>query len=119
MVFEPSFSICSLIRARAPAPSAVVTTTAATPMRMPSIVSPVRSLLRTMATSARRSAERKAATLLVPQGFDGIEQRGAPGRPKSKEDSGAEARPQGEGERGGRQGHRPPQKARQRKDHRK
>src|SRR4051812_684324 len=107
-VLAPSFAIWPSIRARAPLPSAVVMTTAATPMRMPRMVSPARRRLRKTAMMAMRSAERKVAVmLLVPQRVDGIEPRSALGRQEPENDANRKARRdrQHQGRRG--QKHRP------------
>ena len=59
MRFEPRLLIWSSTRACAPAPTATIVMTAATPMMMPSIVSAERSLLMRSAASAMRSVARK------------------------------------------------------------
>ena len=50
-------SICSATRSRAPAPSATIVITAATPMTMPSVVSAVRSGWARSARSAERTLD--------------------------------------------------------------
>ena len=59
MRLEPRLLIWSSTRACAPAPTATIVMTAATPMMMPSIVSAERSLLMRSAASAMRSVARK------------------------------------------------------------
>ena len=59
MRFEPRLRIWSSTRACAPAPTATMVITAATPMMMPSMVSAERSLLMRSARSAMRRVARK------------------------------------------------------------
>ncbi len=56
MMFEPRLLIWSSTSARAPAPIATIAITAATPMKMPSMVSALRSGLARSACSADRKA---------------------------------------------------------------
>ena len=55
---DPSERICSSTRCCAPAPTAIITITAATPMMMPSMVSRLRSLFTASARIATRSRPR-------------------------------------------------------------
>ena len=64
--FEPSARICSSTRACAPAPTAIITITAPTPMTMPSMVSALRSLLTASARRAMRSSERARSFMRRP-----------------------------------------------------
>src|SRR5262245_11119655 len=78
---------------RAPWPSAIMVTTAAIPMVMPMTVSPARSLFRRTIRSAMTSEDQKRESMsLVPEGHDGVEERGAPGREEAEEDADDHAR---------------------------
>src|SRR5262245_59980257 len=65
--FEPSDLICSSTRACAPAPTAIIVITAATPMMMPSMVSVLRSLFTRRARSAMRMLA--SQVMLPPPNF--------------------------------------------------
>src|SRR5689334_465281 len=62
MMFAPSVEISPITFWRTPVPSATTTTTAATPMRMPSTVRLARSLDRPIARRASRIAESSVFT---------------------------------------------------------
>ncbi len=61
MRLDPRLRICSATRVSAPAPMAIIVTTAPTPMMTPSMVSPVRTLL---TWSAARAIGTLAQTLM-------------------------------------------------------
>ncbi len=63
---EPSERICSSTRFCAPAPTAIITITAATPMMMPSMVSTLRSLFTASARIATRSRPRTSHAGVMP-----------------------------------------------------